>query len=206
MIRINLLPFRAARKKENIRRQVSLFLLCLILVLLAFLYVNFSLSFKIGKLNAKIEATSTELKKYNEINQEIERIKKTLENLNKKLAVIELLEYNRFAPVRLLDTMTQTLVAKRMWVTHLEDKDTTVKIDGIALDNKTVADFMLRLQSCRLFSSVNLKTLKQKEVLKNNLKSFQINCEKVPVEKSEKQPTKTVEKSEKHSAKTKANT
>ena len=34
MIRINLLPFRAARKKENVRRQVSVFLLSLVLVVI----------------------------------------------------------------------------------------------------------------------------------------------------------------------------
>ena len=33
MIRINLLPFRAARKKENVRRQISLFLLSLAFLL-----------------------------------------------------------------------------------------------------------------------------------------------------------------------------
>jgi type IV pilus assembly protein PilN len=80
------------------------------------------------------------------------------------------------------------VVPQRMWFTHLDDKDKTVKIDGIALDNKTVADFMVRLQGCGLFSSVNLKTLKQKEVLNNNLKSFQITCEKVSMEKPAKQP------------------
>ena len=32
MIRINLLPFRDARKKENVRRQVSYFVLCLVLL------------------------------------------------------------------------------------------------------------------------------------------------------------------------------
>jgi type IV pilus assembly protein PilN len=188
MIRINLLPFRAARKKENIRRQVSVFLLSLILVLLAFFYFNFSLASKIDKLHSEINTATTELKKYNEINAEIEKIKKTLENLNQKMVVIETLEHNRFAAVRLLDEMTQVVVPQRMWFTHLDDKDKTVKIDGIALDNKTVADFMVRLQGCGLFSSVNLKTLKQKEVLNNNLKSFQITCEKVSMEKPAKQP------------------
>jgi len=43
MIRINLLPFRAARKKENIRRQISVFVLsvvCLAL-LMGFVFLNF---------------------------------------------------------------------------------------------------------------------------------------------------------------------
>lgn len=180
MIRINLLPFRADRKKENVRRQVSLFLLSLVLLLLVAFYYNFSLNSKIGKLNKKIQITNAELTKYNEINKEIARIKKNLENLRKKMAVIEQLESDRHAPVVLMDIMTQVLVAKRMWLTDLKVEEKLVKITGIALDEKTVADFMVRLQNCGLFSNVELKTVKRKEVEKTNLKGFQIFCTKVP--------------------------
>ena len=192
MIRINLLPFRTERKKENVRRQVSLFLLSLVLVLVVLVYYNFSLSSKIGKLNDKISATKTDLQRYNEINKEIARIKNNLETLRKKLAVIEKLESDRHAPVRLMDTLTQVLMAKRMWFTKLDVKETTVNIQGIALDNKTVADFMVRLQNCGLFSSVNLKNLKRQEVQKTNLKSFEITCTKASpqIQKAELTPKK----------------
>jgi type IV pilus assembly protein PilN len=183
MIRINLLPFRAERKKENIRRQVSIFILSLTFVLLTLFYYNYSLSSDIKKLNEDIDATNADLKKYNELNKEIARIKKTLENLKKKMDVIETLEQNRHAPVRLLDTMTKMVVAKRMEFTRLEDKGQLVRIEGMAMDNKTVADFMVRLQGCGLFKSVNLKTLRRQEVQSNNLKYFQVICEKVPDQK-----------------------
>ena len=180
MIRINLLPFRAARKKENIRRQVSIFMLSLAFMLIVLFYYNWSLGSKISGLNAKINQTQTELKKYNKINKEIASIKKKLSNLKKKMAVMDTLEANRFEPTRLLDVMTQVIVPKRMWFTSLESKNKTVKINGIALDNKTVADFMVRLEESGLFSEVDLKTLKQRKVRKSNLKSFQINCKKKP--------------------------
>ena len=195
MIRINLLPFRTERKKENVRRQVSLFLLSLILVLVVLIYYNFSLSSKVGKLNKKISATTKELQRYNEINKEIAKIKQNLETLRKKMAVIERLESDRHAPVRLMDTMTQALVAKRMWFTKMDVKDTSVNITGIALDNKTVADFMVRLQNSGLFSSVNLKNLKRQQVQKTNLKSFEITCTKIspqsPKEESKSKKVKT---------------
>ncbi len=192
MIRINLLPFRTERKKENVRRQVSLFLLSLILVLVVLVYYNFSLSSKVSKLNNKISATKTELQRYNEINKEIARIKQNLEMLRKKMAVIEKLESDRHAPVRLMETMTQVLMAMRMWFTKLDVRENTVDIVGIALDNKTVADFMVRLQNSGLFSSVNLKTLKRQEVQGSNLKSCQISCTKVApqIQKAELKPPK----------------
>ena len=179
MIRINLLPFRIERKKENVRRQVSLFLLSLILVLIVLVYYNFSLNSKIGKLKSKISVTKTDLQRYNEINKEIARIKQNLEILRKKTAVIEKLQADRHAPTLLMDTMTKVLMAKRMWFTKLDVRENTVEIHGIALDNKTVADFMVRLQKCGLFSNVSLRTLKRQAVQQSNLKSFQIIATKV---------------------------
>jgi type IV pilus assembly protein PilN len=186
MIRINLLPFRAARKKENIRRQVSIFLLSLAFMLIVLFYYNWSLGSKIDGLSAKINETKTELKKYNKINKEIASIKKKLSNLKKKMAVMDTLEASRFEPTQLLDVMTQVIVPRRMWFTSLQSKGKSVKINGIALDNKTVADFMVRLENSGLFSEVDLKTLKQRKVQKSNLKSFQINCKKRPPKKAKK--------------------
>jgi type IV pilus assembly protein PilN len=176
MIRINLLPFRTARKKENIRRQLSVFFVSLILLLAAVFTGHWYLTNKVSGLEAKLASTQAELDKYNQINQEIAEIKKKLENLNKKMAVMTELERNRHEPTRLMDAMTQVVVEKRMWFTKLEEKEQAVNIDGIALDNKTVADFMVRLEKCGLFSSVNLKTLKQTEVQNSPLKSFEILC------------------------------
>ena len=187
MIRINLLPFRAARKKENVRRQASIFLLSLAFLLIILFYYNFSLNSKIGNLSSTIEQTKSELDKYKKINKEIAQIKKKLNNLKRKMAVMEMLEANRFAPTRLLDTMTQVVVPKRMWFTGMQSKGDKVKINGIALDNKTVADFMVRLENCDLFKEVDLKNLKHKKLRNSKLKSFQITCIKKPLIKPQKE-------------------
>jgi type IV pilus assembly protein PilN len=186
MIRINLLPFRAARKKENIRRQVSIFVLSLAFLLIILFYYNWSLGSKVDNLKSQIKQTESELAKYDKINKEIDQIKTKLSNLKKKMAVMETLEANRFEPTRLLDTMTQVIVPKRMWFTRLNSKGRIVTINGTALDNKTVADFMVRLEKSGIFSDVDLNTLKQIRVKESNLKSFQISCVKRPT------PIKTI--------------
>jgi type IV pilus assembly protein PilN len=192
MIRINLLPFRSNRKKENIRRQLSIFVLSLILAVVAIFGVNFFLGSQIDDLGRRITTTQVELEKYEKINKEIEEIKKKLDNLNKKLAVIRDLEANRYEPVRLLDTLSQVMIEKRMWYTALDMKAELVNISGIAMDDKTVADFMLRLEGSGLFSAVNLKTLKQVEVQKTTVKSFEIACHKKKVQKAETKTTEEV--------------
>lgn len=192
MIRINLLPFRSDRKKENIRRQVSIFLLSLAFMLIILFYYNFSLNSKIDNLNAKIKDTKSELEKYEKINKEIAEIKKKLDNLKKKMAVMDTLEAGRFAPIRLMDAMTQVVVPKRMWFTSLQSKDQRVDISGVALDNTTVADFMVRLENSGLFKEVDLKTLKRSQSTKgatSKFKTFSIVCTKKPlIEPEKKQP------------------
>ncbi len=197
MIRINLLPFRAARKKENIRRQVSVFFLSFFLVVIILVWYNIDLGKRISDLNSRIKDTQIQIAKYDKINQEIAQIRKALDTLKSKTEVIKMLEKSRKEPVHLLDVMTGMVVEKRMWFTSFESKGRTVNISGIALDNKTVADFMVRLENSKLFSSVNLKTLKQHSITKyTDLKSFQIICSKASLTHS-KGENKTGKKAKK---------
>ena len=185
MIRINLLPFRSARKKENIRRQLSISILTVGLALVAILGVYLFLDSRVSRLNDRIKVTQAELEKYEKINKEIAEIKKKLENLNKKLDVIRTLEASRYEPVKLLDILTQAVIDKRMWFTKLESSVSSLTISGMATDDKTVADFMLRLEGTGLFSAVSLRNVKQVELQKTPLKSFEIISTKKQVQPAE---------------------
>ena len=191
MIRINLLPFRVARKKENVRRQISIFLLSFLFVSLVMIYFNINLNNKILNLNAKIKKTKNEFVQYDKINREIKIIKKKLEALKKKTNVIKNLDMSRKEAVFLLNVMTETVIEKKMWLAMLKTEERTVKINGVALDNTTVADFMTRLENSRLFSRVALENTKKYQSEKNiNLKNFEIICETTPLEKVTKNETK----------------
>ncbi len=187
MIRINLLPFRAARKKENIRRQVSIFLLSLVLVVIIAGWFSFVLSGKIEALNQEIADTKKQVEKYNKINKEIAEIKKKLDILNKKVAVIESLDLIRKAPVELLDDMSKLMVDDRMWLTQLEEKSGNIKMVGIALDNPTVAEYMTRIESSKNYADVKLVSINHDTSVKGlELKKFNIECKKAtPNEKPE---------------------
>ncbi|MCU0559958.1 MAG: PilN domain-containing protein [Desulfobacterales bacterium] len=182
MIRINLLPFRSTRKKENIRRQLSVSILLVVMTGLAIFGTYLLLGNQIDDLNSRITVAQAELEKYEAINKEIAEIKAKLVNLEKKMDVIRRLEASRYEPVALMDIMTQTVVAKRMWFTKMETKTDSVSLSGLAMDDKTVADFMLRLEGCGLFSAVSLRNIKQVEVQKTALKSFEIVCAKQSVQ------------------------
>lgn len=179
MIRINLLPFRKARKKENVRQQVSVFVLLLIFLILGMSYLASALSRKIENLDSRIKTSTQQLSELTVLTKEIDDIKKKLDTIRKKTAVIKNLERNRKSSVILLDTMTSMVIPDRMWFTSLSDISESVEINGLALDNKTVADFMIKLEGSKLFSSVSLKTLKQQAIKDVILKNFEISCRKI---------------------------
>lgn len=179
MIRINLLPFRAARKKENINRQITIFVLFLVLVTVALFYGGKFFTKQIDALNQDINNINRQLAMKTKAAKEVDQIQKELDELEEKTKVIKDIEKNRKKSVQMLDAMTSLIVAKRMWFTDFSDVSDTVTIKGIAMDNKTVADFMTRLENSNLFSNVNLGSLK-KEKFKDtlSLKNFMITCQK----------------------------
>ncbi|MFC1816960.1 PilN domain-containing protein [Thermodesulfobacteriota bacterium] len=189
MIYINLLPFRAARKKENVRRQISVFLLTFAFTAVALWYYNGTLNSRITILETDIQTKKTDLATYKKTIQEINKIKAQLTVLNNKIKIINQLNVNRTWPARFLDTINDMVIEKRMWLTSLQSQGANINIKGIAIDNKTVADFMTRIEGSELFTNVTLNTVSHQKIRQYNLKSFQISCQKAPPKK--KKPANT---------------
>jgi len=203
MIRINLLPYRESRKKESVLRQINIFLAVFFIVFVMLLYYSIWLGNKIDDLNSNIKNTKTMLAQTETKAKMVDQIKNELEKLGHKTDVIKSIEMNRRAPVILLENMTKMVAenpsysasdasagndnrpVKRLWFTSFEASGEKITIKGIALDNKTIADFMSRLEESKLYKNVNLKTITQQKVDKLNLKNFEIGCEKASLKKPE---------------------
>jgi len=190
MIRINLLPFRAARKKENIRRETSIFLLTFIFTTIVMFYHNGTLNGKISDFETRVAKTQAEIAKYRKSIREINRIKRELKTLENKTRIIVRLNRQRKWGVTFLDSINYLVIEKRMWLTNLSAKGNNINIKGIALDNKTVADFMTRLEKSNIYTNINLQTVTHKKIRKYNLKSFSITARKKPQPQKKKTAAK----------------
>lgn len=178
MIKTNLLPYRAARKKENIRKQLSIFVLFFIFLSMAFFFWHFTLSVRISKMEENLSAKEAELKEYQEQVKEVDSIKAQLDTLNKKLDVMAKLNLNRQEPVKLMESLSNLTIKGRMWIVDISDTGTGININGIAIDNKTVAVFMSRIEEDPFFSGVELKDLMLVERSGLQLKEFKLVCTK----------------------------
>lgn len=177
MIRINLLPFRAARTKENVRRQVTIFLLLVLLIGVGMGGYSMSVSAKVAEYKQKVSDTRAELNKFKKKAKEVDAINRKNKVLQKKIDIIEELQVVRKAPVKVLGAMTELVIPDRMWIQSYGEAGNRVTLKGSALDEITVADFTRKLEMSEYFSSASLKFLKKGGAKKNvAMKSFEIVC------------------------------
>jgi len=208
MIRINLLPFRAAKKKANVRRQIVLYVVSIFVVLAPLIGFHIKLKNDIASLEANIKKTEKDLAAQKKRAAKVDAYQKKLNRLQKKLEAIESLQLGRRETFNLLVNVTKLIVPKRMWLTSFaaKDKKTTtgkkknrktvvsvhVQIKGIALDEKTVADYMANLEDSGVFSAVTLVVTSEILYNKaNKLKQFTFKCVKKRLKpKQEEKPKK----------------
>lgn len=184
MIRINLLPYRAARSKENIRKQISVFLLSFVLLIIVLVVFNGYLGSKKDRLAGNLENLKKEVAVYEEKARQVEEIKKKLDTLNKQIEIVNQLKEYRKKPPLLLAKMTEMVVPGRMQLTRLVSDDANLTLVGDALDNETIAVFMLRLERSDLFSEVVLESSKQVNKYNVDMKQFNIKCKKAVAPKN----------------------
>ena len=195
MIRINLFPFRAARIKENIRRQVTIYLLSVVFVILVVGYYFTNLTGQVKSLENERDDRKKELARYEETTAKMKTLKKTLDDVDVKLKTIGELEKGKTGPVRLLDDIAMSVPKNKLWLTSLKENNGVLLLDGTAMDNETVADFMDRLEKTETVNSIELVNIKQKEIkgLDLNLKDFSLKS-KTYAYKEKEIPKETVKK------------
>ncbi|MDY0162733.1 PilN domain-containing protein [Desulfobotulus sp.] len=178
MIRINLLPFRAARKKENIRRQISIFMLSLVLVFLVMGVVAVRLETQIGEQKELLAQRQKEASSLEAQARQVGVIRKELEVLEQKMKVLGSLEEGRRLPVEIFEALTEDVIPQRMWLLSYKGDQSRVQMSGLALDDKTVADFMTNLEKNGFFSSVSLESVRQQMQGTVALRAFSLVCQR----------------------------
>jgi len=160
MIKINLLPFRAARKQENIRRQVSIYFLSVICLLTLVIYFYFNLSSELTTLSGQEKQLRSEMASYAKVTREIARIRKRTKEIRYRLDVMKGLEKQRSGPVELLEEIAISVPIDRLWLSAIVEKGGALTLEGNAIDHDTVALFMTNLEKKHQIKSVDLKTTK----------------------------------------------
>ena len=173
MIRINLLPLRASRKKETVRQQVSILLLSLAGVLLIGLLMYFLLLAKISTATAQIENSESEITALKAKIGAIDNIKKLQGEVKKKLDVLSQLRREKNGPASRLAALSEA-VPPKLWLTKYAENGGNVNVSGFALSEELIANFLKNLQSSGAFTNVELQVSEQTTVGGEMAKRFDI--------------------------------
>lgn len=174
MIRINLLPLRASKKKETVRQQVSILALSAagVLVIGASLYA-LTLS-RISTAKQEIESSENELKLLKTRIGAIDNLKKLQAEVKKKLDVLNQLRKEKMGPASRLATLSDAIPDK-LWLTRYSENGPSVSVSGMAFNEDLIAQFMRNLQASGAFTNVELQVSEQAELGGVKGKKFDLN-------------------------------
>jgi len=189
MIRINLLPVREWRKKEEVRQQISIYLLSIVLLLCIFLGIAITIQQKVEAKQDKLTNLQTQIVKLNKIKTDINKINIAKKRIKERFNIIEKLQANRQITVKLLDQLITVIPIDRLSLTHISFKNRSLHVSGIALDNHTVALYMKRLENIPMFQTVELLNTQRRNINGHDLMAFRLNISiksNSPISKSKK--------------------
>ena len=159
MIKINLLPYRDEKRKQLVQSQLIIAGLGLIPAVILIFVLLFTINAKISNINSGTSKIKADIKKQKVSLDEIKIFKKEKKTLKNKMAVIEKLKKGKFGPVHIIDHLAINLPG-RIWLTKISQKGMILSMDGKALDNISISDYMVNLSKSEFFKSVDLNKIK----------------------------------------------
>lgn len=156
MIRINLLPIRAAKKKESIRFQLTVagLVTCLVIILVMGFY--FTVRSEANSLREGIRSGNEEMEELKKKIGELSRIKEQKRIVEEKLAIVRNLEAGRTGPSKLFQMVSDS-IPEKAWLASLKDEGFVITLKGFAATDEVVADFMRGLEKHKELGAVELE-------------------------------------------------
>ncbi|OIP38167.1 hypothetical protein AUJ95_07020 [Candidatus Desantisbacteria bacterium CG2_30_40_21] len=175
MTNINLMPpVLLAKKKIQWRNILVIISLSAFVVLIGFFWSNQLLEVK--KKEQKVEELKAEIAKLRPYMQEIKDLEIEIDLLKTRLNIITQLDKDRFIWAKLLD-QTSDCLGQGIWLDNLSNTNgTAIQISGKAMDNFSVANYILKLMESQLFTNVNLANITNSTIGKYPIRSFSLSC------------------------------
>jgi type IV pilus assembly protein PilN len=176
MIKINLLLARKDKKKVGRRKEFIVLILSIVLSLVVLGLIQWRLEKEKEDTLTKISDTKKEIAYYKSLTTEVNKAKEAQRTLQDKLNVINSLRKEKAIPAKVLDELSIDKPEK-IHLESLKKEGSKLGIEGIALDDETIANFMTNLRKSKLFKNVDLIVSEQVEQSKLKLKKFILSCE-----------------------------
>lgn len=161
MAKINLLPWRDERRKQQQKQFNSMLglavLVGLFIAVIGYLYYQGQVS---GQMQRN-DLLRQEIASIKKINEEIAELEKRRDSLLSRKKIIEELQGLRYEMVKLFTTLAQT-IADGTQITNIKQNGADLTIEGRAQSNARVSNFMKNIMKSPILSNPELTVIEAK--------------------------------------------
>lgn len=176
MLRINLLPTRAKRKKQTAYAQLAVGGSILVATLVGCMFVNRASENKFRRKQAEIADLNDKIERLKSVIAEVEQFKEKRRDLESKIQTIKDLNSQRSGPVKLMEEFTYVLPNK-VWITGYKETNKQLVLEGFSVDGPSVSDFVDNLRNSKFFFNIQLQYVQQGNSAGQKANQFTINCQ-----------------------------
>lgn len=173
MIRINLLPHRAAFRQQQVVEYIIVFVSAILLTIGLSFFVDVVTTQELESLQAERGGLEASNKKLRKKIGELRNLDSLRQDVEGKLQIVDELQAGRFRSLETLVGIADFL-PENVWLTELNDKNGEIQIKGYGESSQAVANFMRTLGRSELFNKVQLMVDKSATVEGASVRSFSL--------------------------------
>lgn len=162
MARINLLPWRAERRKQREREFYMMLGASAVAAVLIFLGASYWMGMRIDNQNERNTYLEGQIKLLDKDIETIKNLEKVRSQLLARKEIIEDLQSNRSQMVHLFDQMSKT-IPDGTRLTSLKQAGDVLTMEGVAESSTRVATYMKSLENSPFFGKADLAKIESKE-------------------------------------------
>jgi type IV pilus assembly protein PilN len=161
MARINLLPWRAERRKQREREFYMMLAASAVAALIAVAAAYGWMDARIENQNQRNAYLTNEIKALDKQIEEINELDKTKSQLLTRKQIIEQLQSNRSQMVHLFDEMVKT-IPDGVRLTGMKQAGDVLTLEGVAESNARVASYMRNIDNSQWMGRTDLRKIENK--------------------------------------------
>ena len=162
MARINLLPWRAERRKQREREFYMMLAASAVAAIFVFLCASYWMSQRIENQGDRNKYLTDQIKLLDKDIETIKDLEKVRSQLLARKEIIEDLQSNRSQMVHLFDQMSKT-IPEGTRLTSLKQSGDKLTLEGVAESSTRVATYMRSLEESPQFGRADLGKIESKE-------------------------------------------
>jgi type IV pilus assembly protein PilN len=173
MTRLNLLPWREMRRREQDRQLLTLGIGAWVLMGLVVFYAHIHVTAMIETQQKRNEFLSQEIKKVEDEIKEIAELKKNRDALIARMNVIYQLQADRTRMVHVFDEVVRRL-PEGVYFTSVKHSGGSTHLQGVAQSNARVSALMRNLSASEWFENPELEVINVKDKAGDRVSEFSL--------------------------------